>query len=112
MAAKPIILITGANGQTGQELAIKSPGFSSFEFIALSKDELPIHDMALVRNAFEKYRPAYLVNCAAYTAVDKAETEKEIAYRVNAEAVAVLAEVSKEYHTRFIHLSTDYVFDG
>ena len=112
MPAKPIILITGANGQLGRELQIQSRAFSSFDYIALSKDELAIQDTALVRDAFGKYQPKYLINCAAYTAVDKAETDKEMAYRVNAGAVAVLAEICKDHNTGFIHLSTDYVFDG
>jgi dTDP-4-dehydrorhamnose reductase len=57
-------------------------------------------------------RPQYLINCAAYTAVDRAEQEKDLAFHVNSEAVGVLAAVCKAHQTKFIHISTDYVFDG
>ena len=66
----------------------------------------------MVRTYFKTYQPQYLINCAAYTAVDRAEQEKDLAFQVNAEAVGVLAAICKENHTKFIHISTDYVFDG
>jgi dTDP-4-dehydrorhamnose reductase len=78
----------------------------------LSREDLPIHHFELVRKYFEVIKPDYCINCAAYTAVDKAETEKELAFQINAEAVGVLAAVCSKYETRFIHISTDYVFDG
>lgn len=106
------ILVTGANGQLGKELKVLSSSFPEFDFIFLSKEDLPIHHLEEVTKVFKQYNPHYLINCAAYTAVDKAETEKELAFRVNGEAVGVLAAVCKEYHTAFIHISTDYVFDG
>jgi dTDP-4-dehydrorhamnose reductase len=106
------ILVTGANGQLGKELKKIASSYPQFEFIFLSREDLPIHHFELLRNTFKGYRPAYLINCAAYTAVDKAESEKELAFQVNGEAVGVLAAVCKEYHTKFIHISTDYVFDG
>jgi dTDP-4-dehydrorhamnose reductase len=71
-----------------------------------------VHDEAAVQNQFAAHHPAYCINCAAYTAVDKAETEKEIAYQVNAEGPRILADACKAYNTRFIHISTDYVFNG
>ncbi len=106
------ILVTGANGQLGKELKQLAPSFPQFEFIFLSKQDLPIQHFKMVRDYFKTYRPKCLVNCAAYTAVDRAEAEKDLAFQVNAEAVGVLAAVCKENHTRFIHFSTDYVFDG
>jgi dTDP-4-dehydrorhamnose reductase len=106
------ILVTGSNGQLGKELKKISSLFSQFEFIFLSREDLPIHHFELVRNFFKGYHPQYLINCAAYTAVDKAEAEKDLAFQVNAEAVGVLAAVCKQYNTSFIHISTDYVFDG
>lgn len=109
---KKKILVTGANGQLGKELKALSLSFPQYDFIFLSREDLPIHHFELVRNFFKGYNPQYLINCAAYTAVDKAETEKELAFQVNAEAVGVLAAICKEYHTSFIHVSTDYVFDG
>ncbi len=106
------ILVTGANGQLGKELERLAPSFPSFEFIFLSKDDLPIDDAQKVQTIFAKHQPRYLINCAAYTAVDKAEQEKELAFRINGEAVGVLAVFSKKNNARFIHISTDYVFDG
>ncbi len=106
------ILVTGANGQLGKELKQLSSSFPQFDFQFLSREDLPIHHFELVRNFFNAYHPAYLINCAAYTAVDRAESEKELAFQVNGEAVGVLAAVCKEKNCRFIHISTDYVFDG
>jgi dTDP-4-dehydrorhamnose reductase len=106
------ILVTGANGQLGKELKQLSSSFTQFEFQFLSREDLPIHHFELVRNFFSVYHPDYLINCAAYTAVDRAESEKELAFQVNGEAVGVLAAVCKEKNCRFIHISTDYVFDG
>lgn len=112
MADLPTILVTGANGQLGKEMKELESVYRGFRFIFLSREDMPIHHFELVRNVFKGYQPQYLVNCAAYTAVDKAESEKELAFQVNAEAVGVMAAVCKEYGTKFIHISTDYVFDG
>ncbi|MEO6219045.1 MAG: dTDP-4-dehydrorhamnose reductase [Ginsengibacter sp.] len=109
---KKKILVTGSNGQLGMELKILSSSFQQFDFIFVSKEDLPIHQSETVRNYFKEHHPHYLINCAAYTAVDKAEIEKDIAFHVNAEAVELLSLVCKEHHTSFIHISSDYVFDG
>jgi len=106
------IIVTGANGQLGKELRDIATQFPSFEFLFLSREDLPIHHYDLVRNTFVGFKPDYCINCAAYTAVDKAETEKDLAFIVNAESVGVLAAVSREQHCKFIHISTDYVFAG
>ena len=106
------ILVTGSNGQLGKELKKIAPSFPEFEFIFLSREDLPIHHFALVRNFFKGYHPQYLINCAAYTGVDRAEQEKDLAFQVNGEAVGVLAAICKEQQCKFIHISTDYVFDG
>ena len=106
------LLVTGANGQVGRalrDIASLHPGFG---FVFLSKDDMPIHHYEGMRHVFEAVKPYALINCAAYTAVDRAETEKDLAMVVNAEAPGVLASLCRENGTRFIHLSTDYVFDG
>lgn len=106
------ILITGSNGQLGSELKELAPLYSKYKFCFFSRSELAIENAAEVERAFALLRPQFVVNCAAYTAVDKAETEKEQALAVNAQAVALLAKTSKNYGAKFIHISTDYVFDG
>ena len=109
---KPRILVTGSNGQLGKELKVVSSAYPGYEFLFLSREDMPIHHFELVRNFFKTSHPQYCINCAAYTHVDKAEQESELAFQVNGEAVGVLAAVCKEYETKFIHISTDYVFDG
>jgi len=112
MKTKSKILVTGGNGQLGKELWEFSSLHTGLEFVFLSKEELPIHQFELVRNYFNTLKPAYCINCAAYTAVDKAESEKDLAFLINGEAVGVLAAICKEHNTKFIHISTDYVFNG
>jgi dTDP-4-dehydrorhamnose reductase len=106
------ILITGANGQLGKEFRDLAADYPNDEFLFLSREDLPIHHYELVRNVFNSFQPDFCINCAAYTAVDKAEHEKELAFLVNAESVGVLAAVSHVHNTKFIHISTDYVYDG
>src|SRR6187402_11510 len=112
MKIKSKILVTGGNGQLGKELREFSSLHTGLDFVFLSREELPIHQFELVRNYFNTLKPAYCINCAAYTAVDKAESEKDLAFLINGEAVGVLAAVCKEHNTKFIHISTDYVFNG
>lgn len=112
MVKKQKILVTGANGQLGKELQRIAPEHPDYEFIFLSREDLPIHHFQMIRQYFSVYHPAYLINCAAYTAVDRAESEKDLAFQVNGEAVGVLAAVCKQYATKMVHISTDYVFDG
>jgi len=109
---RPLVLVTGANGQLGKELQLLETKWSAYKFLFLSREDLPIHHFELVRNFFKGCNPSVLINCAAYTAVDKAEQEPDLAYQINAEAVGVLAAVCAANHCRFIHVSTDYVFDG
>jgi dTDP-4-dehydrorhamnose reductase len=112
VAEKKTILVTGANGQLGNEMKVVSEVYPGFNFLFVTKNELPIDDEAEVKKYFDDHSIQYCVNCAAYTAVDKAETETEKALLINATAVGNLARVCKEHHTKFIHISTDYVFDG
>lgn len=112
MSEKKTILVTGANGQLGNEMRVISSDYHAFNFLFVTKDDLRIDDMDAVKNYFSSHSIDYCVNCAAYTAVDKAETESETALLINATAVGNLAAVCKNYSTQFIHISTDYVFDG
>lgn len=106
------ILVTGGNGQLGNELRDLASLYPQYEFVFTDLPELSITDKDVVENFFKEVRPAYLINCAAYTAVDKAESEKEINDLINGTAVGILANVCKNYGAKFIHISTDYVFDG
>ena len=112
MKSKSRILVTGANGQLGKELKNIAHSFPQYEFTFLSKEDLPVHHFELVRIYFNTLKPDFCINCAAYTAVDRAEEEKVLAFQVNGEAVGVLAAICKEKHSKFLHISTDYVFDG
>jgi len=113
---KKKIIVTGANGQVGQELraaaSSAAPPAGEFDFIFLTRNDLPLDNGASPDPLFEDHRPAYFINCAAYTAVDRAETEKEQAFKINGDAVASIAAACARFDTRLIHISTDYVFDG
>lgn len=106
------ILVTGANGQLGNECRLIADQFPSHTYKFVSRDDISITDMASLDNLFSQYNFDYCINCAAYTAVDKAESEKETAFAINAYAVGNLAAVCAKYATRLIHISTDYVFNG
>ena len=106
------ILVTGANGQLGMEFRQLQNAFPGFEFLFASKEELPITDDKKVDQYFSTHLPRFCINCAAYTAVDKAEKERTAAYDVNANAVGILAAACKKYEVKFFHISTDYVFAG
>lgn len=106
------ILITGAKGQLGQSISNISDKFKDFEFVFTDVDELDISNSNEV-DAFFKLNQFYaVINCAAYTAVDKAETEPEIAYLINEKAVINLNSACIRTNCFFIHISTDFVFSG
>jgi dTDP-4-dehydrorhamnose reductase len=104
--------VTGANGQLGQELQVLAPDFPRYRFIFTTKEELDILHPVETAEYFSARSIDYCINCAAYTAVDKAETEKENAFFINAYAVACIADICHKNKTQLIHISTDYVFDG
>ena len=106
------ILVTGANGQLGMEFRKIAASYPGCHFIFVTREELSIENTEEVADYFSKNDIDYCINCAAYTAVDKAETETEQAIAINATAVANLAVLCKQYNARFIHFSTDYVFSG
>lgn len=109
---KPQILVTGGNGQVALEIKDIAKSNQQFNFIFLSKEELAIDDKEALMLFFEKNHIQYVINCAAYTAVDKAEQERKKAFLINGDAVGNLAAICKMHGTTFIHLSTDYVYDG
>lgn len=105
------ILVTGANGQLGNEMRRKSVG-SDDNYIFTDVEELDITDIDAIRAVVKKEQIDFIVNCAAYTNVDKAESDKEFADLLNHKAVENLARVCKENDSFLIHISTDYVFGG
>ena len=106
------ILITGANGQLGHEMRNLLEGDSRFDCIFTDVAELDICDAEAVNRAVTDNRVDYIVNCAAYTQVDKAEDNVELCRKINAGAVENLAQAAAQCGARMIHSSTDYVFDG
>jgi dTDP-4-dehydrorhamnose reductase len=106
------ILITGGNGQLGSELRLLSKKHSQFEWVFTDYQELDLCDLAKLESELAKINPQIIINCAAHTAVDKAESELELSDVLNHKSVAVLAQWSHENDCQLIHVSTDYVFDG
>lgn len=105
------VLVTGSNGQLGSEIRFLSPNYS-FEFIFTDVEDLDITDKAKVHKFLVDNRINTILNCAAYTAVDRAEADFETADNVNHLAVKYLAESAKELNIKLVHVSTDYVFNG
>jgi len=106
------ILITGANGQLGWELGQLAAAYPAFEFVLVDRNQLDLSFPETFEKIIQTIAPDCIVNTAAYTAVDKSETEKELSYTVNATAVQALASICKNLAIPFITYSTDYVFDG
>lgn len=104
------ILLTGKTGQVGYELERSLQGLG--EIIALDRSQMDLANLAQVRDVIRQIKPNLIINPAAYTAVDKAESEPDLAMRINGEAPGVMAEEAKKLGAAMIHYSTDYVFDG
>jgi dTDP-4-dehydrorhamnose reductase len=104
------VLVTGAAGQLGRALVAAAPDLC--ECIAVDRSELDLADAAAIRRTVARYSPDVVINAAAYTAVDRAESEEPLARAINANAVGTLAEALEEAGGRLVHVSTDYVFDG
>jgi dTDP-4-dehydrorhamnose reductase len=106
------ILITGANGQLGQAIKKVAAGFTAFNFVYTDYTELDITNADAVSAFFAANEIHGCVNCAAYTAVDKAESEEELSFKLNFEAALILADACQQNNAQLIQISTDYVFDG
>jgi dTDP-4-dehydrorhamnose reductase len=104
------VMITGGGGQVATALLKTKPPRT--DVVCVTHSELDISDPDAVMQMVAKERPAILVNAAAYTAVDRAESETDLAFKVNADAAGYLAAAAKSNKVRFIHISTDFVFDG
>ena len=105
------VIVTGSNGQLGRRLMAVGEG-AAVECIGMDRESLDITDARAVRAALEAVRPDAVINLAAYTAVDRAEQEEELAFKVNAEGPRNLAVACASVGGDFLHVSTDYVFDG
>src|ERR1700722_9261824 len=104
------ILVTGASGQVGEALTRTLAPLG--EVFAPGRAELDLSDASSIRKAMREVRPRWVVNAGAHTAVDKAESEPELAFAINAAGPAILAEEARALGAAMIHYSTDYVFDG
>ena len=106
------VLVSGANGQLGWEIAQAAKSFPNFEFVFVDRNAMDLSNPNELLSIVELFAPDTIINTAAYTAVDKAESENELAHTINAEAVASLARIAKQKNIPFITFSTDYVFNG
>lgn len=106
------ILVTGGNGQLGSELRLLSQVYTQFEWIFTDYQELDLCNLEKLEIELTNINPHIIINCAAHTAVDKAESEFELSDVLNHKSVAILAKWSHSNDCQFIHVSTDYVFDG
>lgn len=111
--SKPLIVVTGKNGQLGSELQLIAPSFAhAYDFLFADRAVLDLSSNDSIDNFCAAHKPSVIINCAAYTAVDKAETDRDAAFQINAVAVGKLAAYCKAMGSLFITVSTDYVFDG
>lgn len=112
MNSNKTILVTGANGQLGKEFQALAELNQQYHFLFTAREDLAIENAEAVQQYFKDHPINFCINCAAYTAVDKAETADEAAFLINATAAGNLAAVCEQFKVQLIHISTDYVFDG
>ncbi|MFP5491607.1 MAG: dTDP-4-dehydrorhamnose reductase [Bacteriovoracia bacterium] len=104
------VLVFGASGQLGKKILETAPAWA--ELAAFSRVDVDVSSMSSLAEVFNKHQPSIVINCAAYTAVDKAEVEADLAYLINQEAVDFLAKLCLSHNAFLVHYSTDYVFSG
>ena len=107
-----VVLVTGANGQLGQAIQFIASNYLNINFVFYNSSDLDITNKENCETVFQKIKPNYCINSAAYTAVDKAELETDKAQLINIIGSKNIAETCKQFHTKLIHVSTDFVFDG
>lgn len=106
------IVVTGSNGQLGSELRLLSKKYAQFEWFFADRSHVSLDNLSILEKQIEEIHPNIIINCGAYTAVDKAESEKDLADTINHLAVGVLAKWTLKNNAKLVHISTDYVFDG
>jgi dTDP-4-dehydrorhamnose reductase len=106
------ILVTGAHGQLGSELKDLAKNYPDFEWIYTDREELDLSNLITLKTELDVLNPQIIINCAAHTAVDRAESEQELSDVLNHQSVSVMSQWTADNGSRFIHISTDYVFDG
>jgi dTDP-4-dehydrorhamnose reductase len=106
------IWVTGSKGQLGTELFLQHKNLQNANFLFTDIVELDLTNETLVQEFIKQYKPSYIINCAAYTNVDKAETDSDAAYKLNHDVPRRLSQISLENNCLLIHISTDYVFNG
>lgn len=110
--AQPIIAVSGKNGQLGNELQLLTGALPGYDFVFTDRDELDLADPAAIEQFFTQHKPAFFIHGGAYTAVDKAESDKETSFAINATATGVIAAQCDIHKTVLLYISTDYVFNG
>ncbi|MDO5858116.1 dTDP-4-dehydrorhamnose reductase [Myroides odoratimimus] len=112
IGSKMKILVTGSTGQLGSEIKDLGGDYPQYDFVFMDRVMMPLDDTERVLTVLDAEQPDFIINAGAYTAVDKAESEVELADAVNHQCVRVLGEWCEEHEAHIIHISTDYVFDG
>ena len=107
-----VVLVTGANGQLGQAIQFIAPNYLNIKFVFCKSSDLDITNKENCTSVFHTIKPDFCINTAAYTAVDKSESEPDLAELINVGGAKNIAESCQDFNTKLIHISTDFVFDG